>query len=88
LTYDEIFDDTTVTDAPESRITVESEGERESTAGSTVMTETVRECGVADCQARSSSEECSSAPQWTEWDVLEPAAAVLATSRLGHLKEE
>jgi hypothetical protein len=52
LDIDEIFDDTTVTDAPESRVTVESEGDRESTAGSTViMTETVRECGATGCQA-------------------------------------
>jgi hypothetical protein len=82
LTYDEIFDDTTVTDAPESRITVESEAVRESTAGSTVMTETVRECGVTGCQDGSSSEECSSAPQWTERDVLEPAAAAASPLRV------
>ena len=88
MTYDEIFDDTTVTDAPESRTTVKSAGERESTSGSTVMTETVRERGVTDCQDCSSSEECSSAPQFTDLDVLEPAAAIFATSRLGHLKEE
>ena len=87
MTYDDIFDDTTVTDAPESRITVESGDEREKTAGSVVRTETVRLCSVAGSQDCSSSEECSSAPQETEFDFLEPSA-VLASSRLGHLKVE
>ena len=44
--------------------------------------ETIRERGVTNCQDCSSSEDCLSAPQLTEWD------AILAVSRFGHLKEE